>query len=369
MEICIESQPLHHHQRSGLFTYVEGLVESLHQADNSNRYTLAYYSLNRGSSEMPGPLDDHFRKVVLKVPDRPFWGRQGIVDNIALPILFRSKKIKVFHRPAGYTMPNVKNIFKVLTVHDLRTLTMKDQILKQDIGQYRKALQSLDICTVVSECTKRDLITHFQMDEKKIRVTYLGADARFRPVEAAIVAEVNKKYHLDEPYFLSVGSVPRKNVDGILKAFAAAKCNQKFLLAICCNWEYKKYQDLAKELSIENRVRFLDKPKDDEVVSLYSGCRAFVFPSLYEGFGLPILEAMQCGAAVITSNTSSCPEVAGNAAITLDPQAVGEITSAIDELASNEGLRQGLIEKGFQRAKLFSWAKFAKEMRAIYEMA
>ena len=370
MNISIESQLLNHSQRSGLMTYTEGLVTGLYHNDQKNDYDLLYYSLTRKAKNMPGPNgSEKFTKSVLKIPDRPFIGRQSFIDQIFIPNYLKRRKIDVFHRPSGYTMPKVKGVRTILTVHDLRTLTMKDEILKQNIDQYRKSLEGIDICTVVSECTKRDLLKHFNLNEKKIRVTYLGADSRFAPSEAQRIKEVNVKFQLDEPYFLSVGSVPRKNLDGTLKAFAQSKCREKMLLAICCNWEYEKYKSLVDTLGINNRVRFLDKPSDDDIVALYSGSRAFLFPSFYEGFGLPILEAMQCKTAVVTSNMSACPEVAGNAAVLVNPHEIGEITQAMDALAENNTLRQQLIDKGVEQAKLFSWKKFANEMREIYEMS
>jgi len=368
-KICIESSVLNHHRRSGLMTYTDGLIYGLFENDKLNDYTLAYYSLHRNAGDMPGPGTKNFHKHVFKVPDREFWKRQFIIDNIILPGFFKSQKIQVFHRPSGYTIPPVKNVFKVLTIHDLRTLTIGDNLYKQNIADYKRTIDVLDMCVVVSECTKQDLIKYFNMDQRKIKVIYLGADKRFRSLDQKEVDAVKTKYEIDEPFLLSIGSVPRKNIEGIIRGFATSLARQKFILVLSCNMDIDKYRQIASDLGVEKRVQFLSSLNDEEVVALYNGCHAFVFPSLYEGFGLPILEAMQCGAPVITSNMSSCPEVAGDAAILVDPKDVRQIASAIDQVCSDDVLRKQLIEKGFKRAKLFSWDQFALEMKKIYALA
>jgi glycosyltransferase involved in cell wall biosynthesis len=369
MNICIESSVLNHHRRSGLMTYTEGLVYGLFENDKRNDYSLAYYSLSRKEGDMPGPSGGNFHKEVLKVPDRDFWKRQSFIDKAVLPGFFRSRKVRVFHRPSGYTMPSVKGIFKVLTIHDLRTLTIGDNVWTQNIADYQRTVNSLDACVVVSECTKQDILKHFDMDEKKIKVIYLGADKRFQPSSREEIKKTLDKYQLKEPFLLSLGSVPRKNIDGIIRGFAAAKSRTSNILVLSCNFDKEKYSQLIEALGVSDRVRILDQLKDEEIVALYSSCRAFVFPSLYEGFGLPILEAFQCKAPVITSNVSSCPEVAGDAAILVDPLKPMEIAEAIDQLCQNEGLRQSLIQKGIERAKLFNWDKYAQEIQKIYELA
>lgn len=369
MNICIEAQVLNHHRRSGLMTYTEGLINSLYKHDRGNNYSLVYYSLRRGAGEMPGPEGGNFKKTVLKAPDREFWARQLLIDKIVVPQFSKKNKIKIFHRPAGYTMPDGNGLFKVLTIHDLRTLTIGDKFWSQNIDHYKKTLSKLNMCVVVSECTKRDLIDHFKLDEKKIKVIYLGADERFKPAGQAEVERIKSKYGIYEPFLLSLGSVPRKNIDGIIKGFAGSGVKDKFTLVLGCNLDVEKYKNLANELGVGERVLILDKLNDDDIVALYSSCHAFIFPSLYEGFGLPIVEAMQCGAPVVTSNVSSCPEVSGDAAILVNPNETGEISEAINQVCQNNSLRKSLIEKGFERAKLFSWDRYASEMKKIYAMA
>jgi len=370
MKICIESYLLNHSRRGGVMTYAEGLVNGTNVNDKENDYTLLYYSLRRQAFDMPGPDGGKFTKAVLKVPDMMFWGRKFIVDDIVLPAYLKKHKIDVFHRLIGYTMPKNKNIFNILTVHDLRTLTIDDKYLPQNVDQYKKTLSEVDLCVTVSECTKRDLIEYFGMDGKKIKVVHLGVDGRYRVLERDKVDRVKSKFNITQPYLLSIGTVPRKNIEGIIRGFAGCDHKNDYQLVLTCYLDVEKYKRLSHELGVGNRVVILNNVvSDEDIVALFNGCFCFLFPSLYEGFGLPILEAMNCGAPVITSNLSACPEVAGDAAILVDPKNSGEISDALNQMHDNERLRKSLIEKGFDRVKQFSWDKFAKEMKDIYSKA
>ena len=369
LKICIESQLLNHPIRSGLMTYTEGLVNGVSRVDNKNEYILSYYSLRQKADTMPGPVKENMKKMVVKVPDRMFPGREFFVDQIALPGFFKENKVDVFHRPSGYTMPKIKNVYEILTIHDLRTVTIGDQYSAQNIDNYRKTIASVNLVVVVSECTKKDLIEHIGIDEKKIKVVYLGADARYKPSTQEEVNKVKAKYNINEPFLLSVGSVPRKNIDRIIRGFAGSKITDQFKLVLGCKNDIEKYKRLIDELGMNGRIMFAHHITDDDIVSLYTACHSFVFPSLYEGFGLPILEAMHCGAPVITSNISSCPEVAGEAGILVNPNNIDEISEAINQVCQNTDLRESMIEKGYERTKLFSWEKFANEMVKIYEQA
>lgn len=369
MKICIEAQPLNHHRRSGLMTYTEGLINSLYAQNGPDEYTLAYYSLKRTGDAMPGPKGNGFQKAVLRVPDWDVPFRREFLNTFVLPSFFKKNKIDVFHRPNGYALPESRKVFKVLTVHDLRTLTIGDKKWTQNIDHYHETLSKLDVCVVVSECTKRDMLEHFHIDEKKVKVVYLAADERFKPAAKEHVDAVREKYNLNGRYLLSIGSVPRKNIDGIIRGFAGSRVKNDYTLVLGCNQDIEKYTELAKSLNVWDRVRILSQLTDEDMVAMFTGCHCFLFPSLYEGFGLPILEAMQCGAPVITANMSSCPEVAADAAILTDPKDIQDISHAIDLVCSDERLRQELIQRGFKRAQHFSWKQYGVEMKKIYDLA
>jgi glycosyltransferase involved in cell wall biosynthesis len=241
MKITIESHLLSHNRRSGLLTYTEGLINGLNKFDTENDYSLIYYSLSRPPSTMPGPDANNFHKHVLRVPAQQFPFRQGWVDNVSLPLFLKLNKTNIFHRLSGYTMPDTKGVYKILTIHDLRSMTIDDQVWSQNINRYVKTVSDVDLCVVVSECTKRDAIEYLKVDEKKVRVVYLGADERFRQIEKPEVDKVKEKYNITEPFLLSIGSVPRKNIGGIIRAFAGSNYRKKFLLVLSCNLDVVKY--------------------------------------------------------------------------------------------------------------------------------
>jgi len=332
-------------------------------------YYLTYYSLRRKANLMPGPEAPNFSKVVLRVPDWRVWFQRFWRDYLVLPNFFKMNKIDIFHRLSGYNLPPFKEVFKIITVHDLRTLTINDTHLPQNINQYKKALKQADLCAAVSECTKRDLISHFEIDERKIRVVHLAASDEYQPSSLDWVEAVQKKFYISRPYFLSVGSAPRKNIERIIRAFAESEKALDFILVLVCHLDIPKYKELCLSLGVQDRVIFVNSASQAELIALYSGCYCFLFPSLYEGFGLPILEAMQCGAPVITSNTSACPEVATGAALLVNPVKISEISEAINQLCSNSDLRGSLIQKGFKHAKNFSWKRFGEQMLSIYQGA
>ena len=368
MNICIEAHPLNTKQRAGLVTYTEGLINGLERNDKENNYSLAYYSLRRTPEQMPGTLNDSFKKHVIRVPDGRYPGRKFLIDDVFLPGFLRKKNIDVFHRLVGYRMPSCKGVYKVITVHDLRTLAIGDNYKKQNVANYKKALDTADKIVVVSKCTKDDVVRYFNINEKKIIVTHLAASDMFRPVENSCIEEVRRKHKINGPFLLAISPVPRKNAQRIIQSFAKCKFKDDFVLALVCKHDIEKHESLAQELGVRSRIVFLKEVNDPDIVALYCGCHCFVFPSLYEGFGLPIIEAMQCGVPVITSNVSSCPEVAGDAAILVNPKSVEEITDAMDQICSDNSLRESLVVKGYDRAKMFSWDKFALVMKDVYLM-
>ena len=216
----------------------------------------------------------------------------------------------------------------------------------------------------VSEFTKQDVVQHYKIDASKIDVCYNGCREEFKPINLEERKEILMKNTEGVPYFLYVGAVhPRKNVHRLIEAFDAFKKqnNTPFKLLICGRfaWQTGEVKAAFDKADYQKDIIFTGYVSDEEVVRLTAAAHAFIYVSNFEGFGLPILEAMQCDVPVITSNTSSMPEVAGDAAILVNPESVEEITNALSQLAFNENLRQHLIEKGrIQRLK-FSWDKTA----------
>ena len=226
-------------------------------------------------------------------------------------------------------------------------------------------MNGYDKIIVNSETTKKDLIMHLGVPEERISVTLLGRDERFVPIDDTSRNQiVREKYCLPESYLLFAGTLePRKNISRLLEAFAQGRAREVLKLVITGKkgWLYEEIFETVKRLNLEERVMFTGFVDDDDLPCVYSMARVFVYPSLYEGFGLPVLEAMACGAPVITSNVSSMREVAGEAAVLVDPVKVEALARSIDEIALSDSTHERLCQASLVRAKEFTWERTARE--------
>jgi glycosyltransferase involved in cell wall biosynthesis len=231
-----------------------------------------------------------------------------------------------------------------------------------------------------SEATQRDLMHYYGIPEDRIRVVYPGRDESLVPVvEPVTLARVRARYGLSDSYLLYVGTLhPRKNLVRLVQAFAVLlrsslsmpeplPSNLQLVLAGQKGWLYDKVFAQVRELGLTERVVLTGYVPDADLPVLLSGALAFVFPSLHEGFGLPVLEAMACATPVICSNVSSLPEVAGDAALLVDPLDTGLLAQAISQIVIDEGLRRMLVERGFRQIRRFSWRRCAREILQILE--
>jgi glycosyltransferase involved in cell wall biosynthesis len=210
------------------------------------------------------------------------------------------------------------------------------------------------------------------IDPKLITVIYLAHDSSFRPVKSQLtISETLKRYHISQPYLLHVGTLnPRKNLQFLIQVFAEVSKRQPPLSLVMTGkfgWYYEGLFSLVKSYGLEKKVIFTGYVADQERQALYSGAKIFTFPSLYEGFGLPPLEAMACGAPVVASNVSSIPEVVGEAGITLAPTDLGGWSRAITEIIDRPSLYRRLSLQSLHQAKKFSWQKTARQTIAVYE--
>lgn len=274
----------------------------------------------------------------------------------------------VVHAPAFLIPPRGRRPL-VVTVLDLAFLLFPQYFsrrLRLTAGRgLRRAVRDADAFITISEHTGQDLMRLLDVASDRIHVIPLAADRRFVPVENP---EVPAKYGVDTPYVLYVGTLePRKNLILLLRAFATVKGTEvKLVLAGTKGWLYEDIFATVQSLGLGSRVIFTGFVPDEDLPALISAAQAFVYPSVYEGFGLPVLEAMKCGTPVITTNISSLPEVAGNAAITVSPDDVEGLSRAIQRLLAEPGLRTELREKGFEQAARFSWAKTAEQTVEVY---
>jgi len=283
--------------------------------------------------------------------------------------------VEIFHSP-DFVLPPVRAARTILTVHDLSFLRLphcsEPHLRAYLIKAVPRSARRAHLILADSENTRRDVVDLLGIPSARVKVLYAGVDRRFRPVERT--EEVRSGYRLPERFILSVGTLePRKNYEGLIEAFALLKeelpgaGSIKLVIVGQKGWLYGGIFTRVKELGLEEEVFFPGYVADEDLPALYSAAELFVYPSLYEGFGLPPLEAMACGTPVVASDAPCLPEVLGDAALFApsgDPQA---LASAMEKALSDLDLRMRLRERGFKRAEHFTWEKSARRLLGIYK--
>lgn len=289
-------------------------------------------------------------------------------SQIFLPLkLFMQKDIDVFFSPAHYT-PRFCPVPLVTTIHDLSYFYYPEEFLRKDLYKLqnwtKRAIEQSKKIIAVSKNTKKDILKFYQIPEEKVEVIYNGFEKSVSPNKSTIKSTLEKYGLKSEKYILYVGTLqPRKNltilIDGFQKISETEK-DWKLVLVGKKGWLYDDVYSLVTAVKLKDKVIFTDYIPDEEVAALYMQAFCFVLPSLYEGFGIPILEAMSYGCPVITSINSSLPEIGGDACLYLTPNDVHDLVEEIESL-KDEKLRSDMIKKGKERVKQFSWEKSAKE--------
>ena len=268
----------------------------------------------------------------------------------------------------------------VITIHDLTSLLYPEFHTAENIAllarKHRFARDRADMIIADSYATKQDIVHHLDIEPQRIRVVYLGVDSAFRPVPKRVrELELARRQLRDGGYLLYLGTIePRKNVIRLLNAFdrirhVLAEPGMKLVLAGSMGWKPEEFLAELEALDLGSDVFLLGPVGREELPALYSGARAFVYPSLYEGFGLPPLEAMACGTPVITSNRSSLPEVVGDAAVLIDPLDTEDLAQAMLGLVTDSEWRARLRDAGLERVRQFTWDRTAKETLQVYNDA
>jgi len=365
------------YNRRGIGNYTFKLIQHLAGIDRCNEYILY---VDRDDAENVLPKQSNFRIKKLFPLNYLIW------EQIALPIQARKDSVNILHC-TGNTAPiyldrKINLVSSIMDVMYLKSYSdlPKSSSLYQRLGRiYRKVivpktLSHISRVITISNYSKDDILKHFlALREGEIVVTYLAADERFHVVDKSILAEIKNKLGISGSYILSLGATdPRKNTELIIKTFIELKnqnkIEEKLVIVGIPDWKNTRFYDIVQESNFENNVIFTDFISEDDLVLLYNGASIFLYPSLYEGFGMPVLEAMSCGVPVITSNITSMPEIAGDAAILINPRDPEELKSSILTVLNDEKLRNELRELGFKQAKKFSWRRMAEETLKVYQM-
>ena len=364
MRIGIDARKLHDF---GIGTYIRNLLRELAIIDQQTEYVLF---CRPGDTDVAAALGPNFRAV----PERS--GHYSLREQIAIPLAARRERLDVFHAP-HYVLPALIPTRTVVTIHDCIHL-MFPQHLSHRLG-YAYARAALWIAAhksdrifTVSEQSKRDILRFFNVPPEKIVVTPNAIDNRLGETPSEeLITQTRERYQLSPSYILYVGNIkPHKNLERLIEAFYLVRREGRGELELLIiGDEISKLQALRRAVhkyQLHRHVRFLGFVPDKTLAVLYRLASVFVFPSLYEGFGLPPLEAMASGTPVVTSNVSSLPEVVGDAAVLVDPYSSVAIAEGILKVLCSAHLRDELTRRGYARVKAYSWNRSAQRVREVY---
>ena len=379
MTICVDISPAVH-GRAGLGRYVQELTAALLACDRENEY-VAFYNRS-GEACVPSPLD-RLDRLTSGLGDKPWRTRVLLSHFLHLSQDRLFSNVDLFHATDNL-LPRLARVKSVFTLYDLafrfypETISAPNRwFLTIMMGRF---LRSADMVIAISENTRQGAVRLYGISESKIQVVRGGVSARFHPADPEAIDDVKRRYDLPKSHILFVGTIePRKNLISLLEAFAAlreqsndrdsAAGGSKLVIVGKKGWGYNDFFRRLRELGLEGEVLFPGFVPDKDLPAVYSAADLFVFPSLYEGFGLPVLEAMACGTPVVCSNTSSLPEVAGDAALLVDPYDVRGLKDALARLLADPSLRGGLVDRGLRRVTQFTWQKTAEQTLAVYRQA
>ena len=362
-------------QRAGIGRYTRNLVRALADIDAESRYTLFVAG---------GPGDDglglwpaNFRVRSIPLSDRwlqILWQRM----RLPVPIQAVTGPLDLFHSP-DFVLPPVGSTPAILTIHDLSFMRVPECFVPGFRSYLEKAVsrgvRRAGRILADSENTRHDLIELLGVEPGRVVVLYPGVESRFEPVcDADVLDQVRARYRLPDHFILGLGTLqPRKNFVGLIEAFAQLLAHSQ---DVCRNlrlvivggegWLAEDIPAAVARLGLEERVRLVGFVEDVDLPALYSLASVFAFPSLYEGFGLPVLEAMACGTPVVAADNSSLPEAAGNAGLLVPAKAPPALAKALESLLTDSSLRDQMVAAGLKQARKFTWPKSAQQLLSLY---
>jgi len=364
VRIGIDARKLHDF---GIGTYIRNLLRHLARMDDRTEYVVMCRPEDR---EALSTLGENFRTV----PETA--GNYSVAEQLKIPLALQREGVTLFHAP-HYVLPPLIRCRSVVTIHDCIHLMFPQYLPNRLAFAYARtsigmAAKRATRVLTVSESSKRDILRFVDTQPDKIDVIYNAYDERFAidPAEEDVV-RVRERFQLQDEFVLYAGNVkPHKNLERLIDAFQIVrKRGLDHLKLVMIGDEISKYTALRRAVhrhQLHKYVRFLGYLPEETLAVMYRLAGVFVFPSLYEGFGLPPLEAMASGTPVVTSNVSSLPEVAGDAAVLVDPYDPAAIADGIYRVLSDERLRKDLSRRGLARAGMFSWEQSVRRVRKIY---
>jgi glycosyltransferase involved in cell wall biosynthesis len=359
-------------QEAGIGRYTRELVRALAELDGGHDYVL--FAAAGGQWPMGRDWPPNFQMRSVPLSDRTaaiLWHRL----QLPLWVELVTGPVDIFHSP-DFVLPPVRRAKTLVTVHDLsfmRYPECADANLRAYLNKaVPRSVHRADLVLADSQHTKDDLMELLGVDADKIEVIYPGVEERFHPMEdQAHLKEVRRRYNLPPRFILGLGTLqPRKNFARLIQAYSLLITRYPSLHLVIAGgtgWFYEEIFAAVEQLGLEEKVIFPGFVADGDLPALYNLADLFVFPSLYEGFGLPPLEAMACGTPVITSDTSSLPEVVGEAGLMVEATDVKALAEAMKRALEDNALRERMITKGLEQAGKFTWEKAAAKLLSLYE--
>jgi glycosyltransferase involved in cell wall biosynthesis len=367
LKIAIEARPIKWSYGTGIGNYTASMIEKLYEIDKENEYTFLW-------------PDDN------PTPYIPFKGSYSFYslpkdderETIEIPLWLSKERADLFHLPQnGFRIPSTKTSKIIVTIHDLIPYFLPEMVrpsfLKRFTREMPEIVEQADHILTVSQFSKQDIINIFGTDPQKISVVHSAPTEAYQPLpKLATQKKITALYGLRKPYILYAGGLnPRKNVAELIYAYSKVHRDLPHLQQLIILGGNSNHTDQLKQLvealNLKADVIFPGFVNSEDLPLLYNGADLFVYPSLYEGFGLPPIEAMACGTPVITSNVSSIPEIVGDAAMMINPVDTLQLAETIFSVLSSEELRVSLIQKGLQHSRTYNWYHNTAQILAVYQ--
>lgn len=360
-------------QSGGIGRYTRGLITTLAQLDGKNSYTLLITPDAPRQDLDFFQAHSNFTHKIYPLPER--WMTIGWHRfYLPLPVELFAGPVDLFHSP-NFILPPARRAKTLLTVHDLSFIRHPQGAVAKLRKWLEKAVpRSLARANHIladSESTKQDLTEIFKISPETITVVGAGVEERFQPVtDTQALAAVRRRYRLPDQFILGLGTLePRKNFTGLIQAFSQSPVRETHHLVIAGGkgWLYDDIFTAAETSPVANRIHLIGFVADEDLPALYTLANVFAYPSHYEGFGIPVVEAMACGTPVVCADNSCLPEVAGQSALLVPATDSEALAVALQRLATELALRQQAIAEGFRQAQKFNWPAAARRLLNVYE--